>query len=87
MGLFFATMDRAARKCIREFSAQNFVNMAWACATANRLDELLFAAIARAAASCIADFNAQDLANMVRAAAVFYVETCRLRCAPSVYID
>ena len=61
----FAALARAAEPGLREFNAQDFVNAAWAFATARKNDETLFAALARTAEPRLNDFNAQKLANTV----------------------
>ena len=45
---------------MNEFKPQNLANMAWACATVNRLDEKLFAALARSSEWRLIEFNVQD---------------------------
>ena len=47
--LLFATLARAAERCLGEFKPQGLANMAWAFAIADLLDELLLVALAKAA--------------------------------------
>ena len=52
-----------AEQLMRDFTAQNLANTAWAFATVTHKEEQLFAALAAATKWRIRDFNLQDLAN------------------------
>ena len=59
--LLFASLARAAERCLGEFKAQNLANTAWAFATADRLETPLLVSIVPKAARALTEFHQVEL--------------------------
>jgi len=75
LGILFTVLARAAEHRASEFKSQELANIAWAFATASKVDAAFFIALFKAAVWRACDFKQQEIANSVWALATT-LSTC-----------